>query len=51
MAAAAPDTGSGYFFFVAACPDGERDGSHYFAATFAEHEANIAQANAECPAE
>jgi UPF0755 protein len=38
----------GFLFFVAGCPGGNRDGSHYFAATFAEHEANIAQANQEC---
>jgi UPF0755 protein len=38
-----------YFFFVAACPGGVRDGSHYFAATLPEHDANIAQAAAECP--
>ena len=29
--------------------DGVRDGSHRFAVTLAEHEANIAQMNAECP--
>jgi len=46
---AAPDT-SGYFYFVAACPGGVRDGSHYFAATLPDHNANIAKANAECPA-
>ncbi len=44
------DTKSGYFFFVAACPGGTRDGSHYFAKTYAQHLANIAKANAECPA-
>jgi UPF0755 protein len=44
------DTKSGYFFFVAACPGGQRDGSHYFAKTYAQHLANIAKANAECPA-
>ncbi len=44
------DTASGYFFFVAACPGGTRDGSHYFAKTYAQHQANIAKANAECPA-
>jgi UPF0755 protein len=38
----------GFLFFVAGCPGGNRDGSHYFAATFAAHEANIAQANQEC---
>ncbi len=38
----------GYLFFVAGCPDGERDGSHYFAATLPEHNENIARANEEC---
>ena len=47
---AAPDTASGYFYFVAGCPNGVRDGSHYFAKSFVEHQANIAKANAECPA-
>jgi UPF0755 protein len=50
QAVARADTASGYYYFVAACPGGERDGSHYFARTNAEHEANIARANAECPA-
>jgi UPF0755 protein len=56
---AAPRTGSlsavanapmeeGYLFFVAGCPGGTRDGSHYFAATLDEHNANIARANEEC---
>ncbi len=44
------DTESGYFYFVAGCPDGVRDGSHYFAKTLPEQNANIAKANAECPA-
>jgi UPF0755 protein len=35
-------------FFVAGCPNGKRDGSHYFAKTLSEHNANIAKANAEC---
>jgi UPF0755 protein len=48
-AVARPDTESGYYYFVAACPGGERDGSHYFARTNPEQEANIARANAECP--
>jgi UPF0755 protein len=50
QAVARADTASGYFYFVAACPSGQRDGSHYFARTLGEHEANIARANAECPA-
>jgi UPF0755 protein len=56
---AAPRTGSieavataplddGYLFFVAGCPGGTRDGSHYFARTLDEHNANIARANEEC---
>jgi UPF0755 protein len=49
QAAAFPDTAAGYFFFVAACPNGVADGSHRFAVTLAEHEANVAQAAAECP--
>ncbi len=48
-AVAAPDTAGGYFYFVAGCPNGVRDGSHYFAASFPQHEANIAKANGECP--
>ena len=38
----------GYLYFVAACPNGVRDGSHYFATTLPEHNANIARANEEC---
>jgi UPF0755 protein len=49
-AVANADTASGFYYFVAGCPNGERDGSHYFAATYAEQLANIATANAECPA-
>ena len=49
-AVAAASTADGYYFFVAACPGGVRDGSHYFAQTLAQHNANIARANAECPA-
>lgn len=41
-------TDNGYLFFVAGCPNGVRDGSHYFAATLDEHNANIARANQEC---
>ena len=50
MAAVFPDTSKGYFFFVAACPNGVRDGSHRFAVTLAQHEANIARMREECPA-
>jgi UPF0755 protein len=46
---AAPDTKSGYYYFVAACPNGKRDGSHYFATTLPQQNVNIAKANAECP--
>jgi UPF0755 protein len=49
-AVAFADTDSGYYYFVAGCPNGERDGSHYFARTFSEHQQNIARANEECPA-
>ena len=38
----------GFLFFVAGCPDGSRDGSHYFSKTFDEHNANIARSNEEC---
>jgi UPF0755 protein len=38
----------GFLYFVAGCPNGQRDGSHYFATNIAEHQANIAQANTEC---
>jgi len=47
---AAPDTTGKFFYFVAGCPNGVRDGSHYFAATLKGQNANIAKANAECPA-
>jgi UPF0755 protein len=49
-AVAFADTDSGYFYFVAGCPNGERDGSHYFARTFGDHQSNIARAREECPA-
>lgn len=49
-AVANANTSTGYYYFVAACPGGHRDGSHYFATTLAQQEANIAKANAECPA-
>ena len=48
LAVAAPQ--GDFFYFVAGCPNGNRDGSHYFARTNAEHQANIARANEECPA-
>lgn len=38
----------GFLFFVAGCPNGTRDGSHYFSTTLDEHNANIARANQEC---
>ncbi len=38
----------GFLFFVAGCPNGTRDGSHYFSTTLQEHNANIARANEEC---
>jgi UPF0755 protein len=38
----------GFLFFVAGCPGGTRDGSHYFTADYNEHLANIDRANAEC---
>jgi UPF0755 protein len=41
-------TDDGYLFFVAGCPGGTRDGSHYFSRTLNEHNAYIAQANQEC---
>ena len=45
---AAPDLTGGYYYFVAACPNGVRDGSHYFSTTLEQHNAFIAQANQEC---
>lgn len=50
MGVAAADIAEGYFFFVAGCPNGVRDGSHSFGRTLAEHNANVAKANGECPA-
>lgn len=47
-AVAAATTDNGYLYFVAGCPNGARDGSHYFAGTLSEHNANIARANQEC---
>jgi UPF0755 protein len=48
LAVATAPMDEGYRFFVAGCPDGTRDGSHYFAATLDEHNANIQRANEEC---
>ena len=48
-AVAQADAASGFFYFVAACPGGQRDGSHYFGQTHADHLANIDRARAECP--
>ena len=48
-AIAKPATDKGYYYFVAACPGGKRDGSHYFAQTLPEQTANIARARSECP--
>jgi UPF0755 protein len=50
QAVATANTGAGYYYFVAACPGGKRDGSHYFAKSYAQQLANIAKANGECPA-
>ena len=38
----------GFLFFVAGCPGGTRDGSHYFATSLPEHNANIDRARDEC---
>ncbi|HET7583150.1 MAG TPA: endolytic transglycosylase MltG [Candidatus Limnocylindria bacterium] len=48
QAVARADTASGYYYFVAACPGGKRNGSHYFARTYEEQLANQQKANAEC---
>jgi UPF0755 protein len=47
-AVAFADTESGNLYFVAGCPGGQRDGSHYFATTYTQHQANIARAGEEC---
>jgi UPF0755 protein len=39
-----------FFYFVAGCPNGSRDGSHYFGVNNEEHQANINRAREECPA-
>jgi len=38
----------GLYFFVAGCPNGVRDGSHYFAGGLGDHNANVARATTEC---
>jgi UPF0755 protein len=48
QAVARADTASGYYYFVAACPGGKRNGSHYFARTYGEQLANQQKATAEC---
>jgi UPF0755 protein len=45
---ATADLGQGYLYFVAGCPGGTRDGSHYFAKTNAQQVANTARARTEC---
>jgi UPF0755 protein len=47
-AVAFADTASGNLYFVAGCPGGTRDGSHYFATTLPDHNANVARAREEC---
>jgi UPF0755 protein len=47
-AVAFADTDSGNLYFVAGCPGGQRDGSHYFATTLPDHNANVARAREEC---
>ena len=48
QAVATANLDEGLLFFVAGCPNGTRDGSHYFSTTLDEHNANIARANEEC---
>jgi UPF0755 protein len=48
QAVASAPLDEGFLYFVAGCPGGTRDGSHYFAHTLEEHNAYIAQANTEC---
>jgi peptidoglycan lytic transglycosylase G len=47
-AVASAPVADGYLYFVAGCPGGTRDGSHYFARTNDEHNANVNQASQEC---
>ncbi len=48
LAVATAPLEEGYLFFVAGCPGGTRDGSHYFATGYDEHLANVALASEEC---
>jgi UPF0755 protein len=48
QAVASAPLDDGYLYFVAGCPAGTRDGSHYFSRTNGEHEAFVAQAREEC---
>jgi UPF0755 protein len=48
QAVADAPTENGFLFFVAGCPGGTRDGSHYFTADYNEHLANVDRARAEC---
>ncbi|MCA1588089.1 MAG: endolytic transglycosylase MltG [Chloroflexi bacterium] len=48
VAVATAPVADGYLYFVAGCPGGVRDGSHYFARTLDEHNANVDVASQEC---
>ena len=48
LAVATAPLEEGFLFFVAGCPGGQRDGSHYFATEYDEHLANVALATEEC---
>lgn len=48
LAVATAPLDEGYLFFVAGCPGGTRDGSHYFATGYDEHLGNVALASEEC---
>ena len=48
LAVATAPLEEGYLFFVAGCPGGTRDGSHYFATSYDEHLGNVALASEEC---
>ncbi len=47
-AVASAPVAEGFLFFVAGCPGGTRDGSHYFATDYDEHLGNVALASQEC---